>query len=462
MSANQVLSVAQMQAAEQAIFDTGISVDALMDTAASGAADWIVRAAAGRAITVLCGPGNNGGDGYVIARRLIEAGNQVAVVAPVEPKTDAARNARSAYAGPVHTAGGAAAGDVLVDCLFGSGLSRPMTPEHALLLRDLAARHPYLVAIDLPSGIASDSGAQLNEKLPEYDLTLALGAWKFAHWCLPARAIMGVKRLVPIGIDRIANAAHLVARPQLTSPALDSHKYTRGLCLVVAGAMPGAAQLACIAAMRAGAGYVQMLAGDIINVPPDLVVRSGGVEEAISDPRIRSVLIGPGLGRDDAARAKLTVALSGDAPCVIDADGLTLLQPSMVQRERDLLLTPHDGELEALCKSFAVIAEGRRARAQALAKASRAVVLAKGPDSVIASPDGRLALVPPAPTWLSVAGSGDVLAGIAASRLASGKSAFDAACDAAWIHGQAARMTRAPFTALELARSVASAYRAAL
>ncbi|MBY0395489.1 MAG: NAD(P)H-hydrate epimerase, partial [Thermoleophilia bacterium] len=199
MTAAQVLTAEQMRAAEQALFDAGTSVSDLMETAAGGAAEWIRRVAARRSVTVLCGPGNNGGDGYVIARRLREAGHAVTVIAPLAPRTDAAREARRRWVGPVATAGGGP-GEVFVDCLFGSGLARPLGAEHALLLRDLAARHRIRIAVDMPSGIATDSGAVLNERLPAYDLTLALGAWKLAHWSLPGQALMGQLRLVPIGI----------------------------------------------------------------------------------------------------------------------------------------------------------------------------------------------------------------------------------------------------------------------
>ena len=178
MGSAQILTAAQMSAAEQKLFDEGIPVFDLMLTAAGGAAEWIRRIAAGRTVTVLCGPGNNGGDGYVIATRLREAGNAVQVIAPVEPTTDAARQARDLWGEKALTSGGKVEGEVFVDCLFGSGLSRPLSGEHALLLRDLAARHHLSVAVDVPSGIASDTGALLNDKLPDFDVTLALGAWK--------------------------------------------------------------------------------------------------------------------------------------------------------------------------------------------------------------------------------------------------------------------------------------------
>ncbi|MFN3863126.1 MAG: NAD(P)H-hydrate epimerase [Erythrobacter sp.] len=457
MTGQQVLSASQMRAAEQVLFDAGTAVSALMEIAAGGAAEWIRRVAAGRTVTVLCGPGNNGGDGYVIARRLREAGNAVTVVAPLDPATDAAQEARRRWGGAVATAG-AAGGDVFVDCLFGSGLARPLVAEHALLLRDLAARHRYRVAVDVPSGIASDSGAVLNDRLPAFDLTLALGAWKFAHWSLPGRALMGQMRLVPIGIAGVAGAAQLITRPRIAAPAADSHKYRRGLLGIVAGAMPGAGLLAAAAAQRAGAGYVKLLAAaPDPRTPADVVTESLPLAKALADPRVAAVLIGPGFGRDGAARAMLAEALAHAPALVLDADALVLLTPALLARELPILATPHDGELEALCRAFGVIADSRRERALTLAKVSGMVVLAKGPDSMVAAPDGRLALGTPAPSWLSVAGTGDVLAGIAASRMATGADPFIAACEALWLHGEAARRAGPAFTPSQLAERVTDA-----
>ena len=462
MTHSQVLTAAQMRAAEQALFDAGTSVSDLMEVAAGGAAEWIRRVAAGRAVTVLCGPGNNGGDGYVIARRLREAGNAVTVIAALDPATDAAREAKRRWDGPVSTSGGAE-GDVFVDCLFGSGLARPLVAEHALLLRDLAARHRYRVAVDVPSGIASDSGAVLNDRLPAFDLTLALGAWKFAHWSLPGRALMGQMRLVPIGIAGVESAAELVTRPAITAPSTESHKYLRGLLGIVTGAMPGASLLAATAAQHAGAGYVKLLARDADpRTPADVVTETAPLAEALADARIATVLIGPGLGRDGAAKAMLGEALRHARALVLDADALMLLAPNMLACELPLLATPHDGELETLCRNFGVIAEGRRDRALALARTSGMVVLAKGPDSVVAAPDGRMALGTPAPSWLSVAGTGDVLAGIAASRMATGRDPLTAACEALWLHGEAARRAGAAFTPTQLAERVSEALAATL
>lgn len=450
-----VLTVAGMQAAEQGLVAAGASVDDLMQRAGRGAAEWVWRLAAGRPVTVLCGPGNNGGDGYVIAEVLRQWGLDVAVVAPVDTKTDAARNARALYRGAM--AGEGRRGAVLVDCLFGSGLTRPLSGELLNLLNRLSAHHQHCVAIDLPSGVESDSGALLNEGLPRYDLTLALGAWKFAHWTMPAMARMGARRLVDIGVRETGSKAALSARPRLDAPAADAHKYRRGLLAVVGGAMPGAALLAAKAAMHAGAGNVRLLADrSHPAAPAALVVDEKPLTEALDDARFDAVLVGPGLGRDEAARARLCAALDRGLPTVLDADALGLLERRAFAE--DTLVTPHEGELAKLCETFGISGGGKRAKAQALAEASGLTVLAKGPDTVLCAPDGTMRLFAPGPSWLSTAGTGDVLAGIAASRMATGASAFEAAEQAVWLQHEAARIAGAAFTADELAHAVKAAY----
>ncbi|WP_374405456.1 NAD(P)H-hydrate dehydratase [Pelagerythrobacter sp.] len=454
---NPVLMVAEMQAAEQALIDAGTGVDALMQRAGRGAAEWVWRMAAGRPVTVLCGPGNNGGDGYVIAEVLRGRGIDVMVVAPVEPKTGAAQNARALYEGEIVSGANERQGALLVDCLFGSGLTRPLSNDLLALLTKLADRHGQRIAIDLPSGVESDSGALLNPDLPRNDLTLALGAWKFAHWTMPASATMGARRLVDIGVRDTVAAATLSARPHLDPPAPDAHKYRRGLLAVVAGAMPGAGLLAATAAMHGGAGYVKLLADrSHPAVPAALVVDERPLAKALGDERIAALLIGPGLGRDGAARERLGAVLDCCVPLVLDADALMLLECRKFTGEA--LVTPHEGELAALCDTFGVSGEGKRGKAQALAAASGLTVLAKGPDTVLCAPDGTTRLFAPGPSWLSTAGTGDVLAGIAASRLATGLSAFTAAEQAVWLHHEAARIAGAAFTASELAQAVKPAY----
>jgi hydroxyethylthiazole kinase-like uncharacterized protein yjeF len=455
-TANQILSAAQMRDAENTLIDAGTGVERLMELAGKGAAEWVWRIAWPRPVTVLCGPGNNGGDGYVIAEALRGLGLDVAVVAPVEPNTDAAIAARAAYKGPVMAAPDGRHGGTLVDCLFGSGLSRPLPDGLLAQLQELAASHPHRIAIDLPSGIESDTGKALNQGLPDYELTLALGAWKFAHWMMPASAAMGACRLVPIGVGEVAPAARLLARPKLAAPPANAHKYSRGLVAVIPGAMPGASLLACRAAMHGGAGYVKLAAQQPPSGCPDgLVVDS----QARFDPRLAAVLIGPGLGRTGERLKALREILHDPLPIVLDADALVMLQPDMLaERSRPTIATPHEGELAILAGAFGVEGGTKAEVARQIAAKSGLVVVAKGPDTVIAAPDGRLAIAPPAPSWLSTAGTGDVLAGLVVSRLASGVEPFAAACEAVWLHGEAARQAGPAFTASELIHKIPTAY----
>ncbi len=462
---DQILTVAQMRAAEDALIVAGSSVDALMRTAGLGAAEWVWRMAAGRAVTVLCGPGNNGGDGYVIAEAIRARGGEVVVIAGLPPATDAARKAASLYQGAMLSADAEPAGNVLVDCLFGSGLTRPLSAENVALLGRLANTHRHGIAIDVPSGVDSDGGQCLNQKLPRFDLTISLGAWKYAHFLMPAAALMGGLQLVDIGVAPVAGASGVVRRPRLQAPAADSQKYRRGLLAVVAGAMPGATLMACTAAQHAGAGYVKLLSDTApANLPGDLVVEAGDLVRRLSDTRISALLVGPGLGRDDAAQQRLAAALDCAAPAVVDADALMLLTPERAARRRAATIaTPHEGELAALEHGFGLPGAGSKVeRAVALAAASGMVVVAKGPDSVIAAPDGRVACSPRASTWLSTAGTGDVLAGTIASRLAAGVEPFAAAGEGVWLHGEAARRTPPPFSASQLAQAIAGAFAACL
>ncbi|MDE2404384.1 MAG: NAD(P)H-hydrate epimerase [Sphingomonadales bacterium] len=450
-----------MRAAEEALIAAGTSVDALMQVAGHGAADWVWRVSAGHKVTVLCGPGNNGGDGYVLAEAIRARGCKVAVVAACDPATDAARNARALYRGEVLGPEAEAHGEVFVDCLFGSGLTRPLSDPHYALLTRLAASHHKRVAVDLPSGVDSDSGAGLNEALPRYDLTVALGAWKFAHVLMPSRALAGQCRLVGIGVAEVPGAARMVEKPLLRRPRHRDNKFSRGMVLLVAGAMPGAAVLAGSAAIRGGAGYVKVAGGQ--GLPPELVAVPGDLDAALADRRIGAVLAGPGLGRDDAARARLGAVLARPhRALVLDADALNLLGPGLPS-VAGAVLTPHGGEMAALEAAFGLEGGGSKvARATALAARLQATVVFKGADTVIAAPDGRIACGPHAPVWLAMAGTGDVLAGLLAARLATGAEPFTAACEAVWLHGEAAYLAGPAFTAPDLAAAVPAALASAI
>lgn len=457
-SANQVLTVAQMRAVEQALIDAGESVDSLMQTAGKGAAEWVWRVAARHPVTVLTGPGNNGGDGYVIAETLRQRGGQVAVIAATEPKTAAARNAAALYHGEVLGPETERHGEILVDCLFGSGLTRPLGPDHFALLNRLCQSHRHTIAIDLPSGVETDTGAGLNENLPRFDLTIALGAWKPAHFLLPSRAICGMTRLVPIGVAPVPHAAQAIAKPHLRRPRLRDNKFTRGLVLVIAGQMPGAPVLAASAAIRGGAGYVKIAGAGASPLPPELVASTEPLETLLADRRTSAVLIGPGLGRDSEARARLAAVLAANPRAlVLDADALHLLSPDLPPPP-NAILTPHEGEVAALEKAFALDStQAKPTRTLALARHLNATVVFKGADTLIASPEGQLAYAPRAPAWLAMAGTGDVLAGLTAARLATGMPPFIAAQEAVWLHTEAARIAGPGLTAPDLAAAVPAA-----
>lgn len=455
-----VLTVAEMKAAEQALIDDGVSEDELMQRAGRGAAEYVWRVAAGGPVTVLCGPGNNGGDGYVIAEAIRERGGEVRVAAAMEPATDAAKAAKHLFQGNVADAGNPASGAVFVDCLFGSGQNRPLAEDLSEQVRKLRKTHEQSIAIDLPSGIESDSGALLND-IEAYDLTIALGAWKWAHWTMPAAPRMGCRKLVDIGVqlENRPDRAVLLTKPKLNAPVSAAHKYTRGLLAVVAGEMPGAALLAAKAAQHAGAGYVKLLTdGRKIEAPADIVVDNQPLAKALGDKRISAVLIGSGLGRGERAEEQLTDAMTSDLPMVCDADALTMLRPEMANgRSKPLILTPHEGELNSLAMSANIDTADKRIRALALATKLTGTIVAKGPDTLIASPDGSIAVAPPASSWLSTAGTGDVLAGIIASRLAIGESTMNAAKQGVWLHCEAARLAGPAFAASDLVKHVAPA-----
>ncbi len=463
MHNSQILTIEQMKAAEQALIDAGDTVSTLMERAGRGAAEWIWRIAAGRSVTVLCGPGNNGGDGYVIARVLAERGLKVSVVAPLTPKTAAARAAKAAWGGePVKTA----KGGVFVDCLFGSGMARVIDPELETQLCDLAAAHENCIAVDVPSGIDCDSGEVLNDTLPIHDLTIALGAWKFAHWMMPAMQLMGERRLVDIGVPQSWETAQLAFRPLLAEPEPEAHKYSRGMLAVIGGEMPGAAILAASAAMRGGAGYVKLFAlpnadgADPGPVPPELVVVTDSLDELLSDERLCALLVGPGLGRSKEARDRLAFVLGCDLPTVCDADALHLLTPDMLEgRLSPLVVTPHLGELDALGHTFGSVGLDRIEQVSDLAEAIEGVVVAKGPDTMIGAPATPITIMPPGTSWLSAAGTGDVLAGLIASRMAVGmESPVGIALEGCWLHREAARLAGPAFAAGDLIRHIPEAY----
>lgn len=431
-----ILTADEMRAAEQRVIDAGTPVETLMERAGMAAAEAIWRFAGPLPTLILCGPGNNGGDGYVIARRLSERGVAVRVAATGEPQSPAARWAREQWTGAVEDMAGAAPAPLLVDALFGTGLKRALDQADNEALLRLARGATVRVAVDLPSGCATDDGSILSP-VPDYDLTATFATLKPSHLLQPAARHMGRIVIADIGIEA-AGALRLAERPKLAAPGPDDHKYSRGYVAVVAGEMAGATALTASAAARSGAGYVRLLAREpVIGVPQAVVQSPGAAVDLLGDGRIDAVVIGPGLGRSDRSRSLLEAALQSGHPLILDADALAILADAGLEALREAkhvpILTPHAGEFARL---FSV--EGSKVeRARAAARLARAVIVFKGPDTVVAAPDGRAAIAPPASPWLATAGTGDVLTGIIAAMRAGGLDAFDAACAGVWLHARA-------------------------
>lgn len=467
LSGMPVLTAAAVRAAEGAAIAAGGSVDALMAQAGEGVASWVARLAADRDVLILCGPGNNGGDGYVAAARLRDRGLAVRVAVIAPPKTDAAIRARAAWGGEVEAIANAAPAPVVVDALFGTGLSRPLDSALADALDRLVADAQIAVAVDLPSGVDTDTGAVLGEgNRSRFRLTLALGAVKPAHLVQPSASLCGDVRLIDLGLDRHfrpEDRRTVVASPPVfRNPDAASHKYTRGLVAVIGGDMPGASALAALGALHAGAGYVLMLS-EQQHLPHAIVQRPWSreaLDAALAGKRNAVIVVGPGLGRADAAAEKLDAALATEQPLVVDGDALHLLDGARLdairKRNADVILTPHAGEFTAL---FGDWSGSKVDAARAAAQRSGATVVFKGADTVIARPDRTTSIAVPGTPWLSTAGTGDVLAGAIAASFVTANT--DAASAGVWLHAQASRVLPAPFTADALATALSDARRRA-
>ncbi|MEO1044971.1 MAG: NAD(P)H-hydrate dehydratase [Pseudomonadota bacterium] len=463
-----IVSVAEMQAAEQAVFDSGVSVEELMQQAGEGAAEIIWRIGGTTPTLVLCGPGNNGGDGYVIAEYLRQKGVDVQVAAMHEPSSKAGLWASKRYQGETVPLDAATPRPQAVDALFGTGQDRDLAPELVAMASPLLKRAQRRIAIDLPSGIDSDNGAD-RESMVHYHHTITLGAYKYAHFEGYGSHICGELSLVPLPVTLPETAPVTLARPVFSGPEADSHKYRRGMVVIVAGAMVGAAILAAKAASHAGAGYV-LIAGKGSapgELPTDIIWRDTkddvALDELLADPRIGTIVIGPGLGRDDCAAQRFEAALEAGARLVIDADALYLLNHDHIATMAGrAVLTPHGGEFSALSRLFDGKSNekgpGKIERTRMLADALGCALLHKGPLTVMAAPDEAVVIDAFGSKWLSVAGSGDVLSGVIAARLATARSKpHQAAQQGQWLHSKAAQLLPPPFTASQLAHALSSA-----
>jgi hydroxyethylthiazole kinase-like uncharacterized protein yjeF len=422
------------------------------------------------AVDVLCGPGNNGGDGYVAARLLAEAGMDVRVwsLAAPKPGTDAAiaagecpvppRPLREFRAGP---------DDLVIDALFGAGLSKPLAGEAARAIAEIERSGAAVVAIDLPSGISGASGGVLGVA-PHAELTVTFFRLKPGHLLFPGRGYCGETILADIGIrddmletvrpNTFENVPALW-RDALPRPAVDTHKYRRGHACVFSGgpSATGAARLAALAAARIGAGAVTVLspaAAMLVNASHLTAIMLAKVGDAadlaafIERRKPNAFALGPGFGVGEKAR-ELALAVLENGDCgglVLDADGITSFEDAPASlfitagsgHAPPLVLTPHEGEFARLFPGLAGDATlSKLDKARRAAARSHAVVIYKGPDTVIAAPDGRAAINANGTPFLATAGSGDVLAGMTAGLLAQGMPAFEAACAAVWMHAEA-------------------------
>jgi hydroxyethylthiazole kinase-like uncharacterized protein yjeF len=448
MTGRPILTAEAMRAAEQAAIDRGIAVTDLMERAGAALAETAYRFAGPLAALVLCGPGNNGGDGYVAARNLAKRGIAVRVAALGEPASEAASHARSQWAGPVEALSAeTAAAPLVIDALFGTGLKRGLEDVVLSQLFRLCDASVISIACDLPSGVETDSGEELSA-VPRFDMTVAFGALKPAHLLHPAMHKCGRLVVADIGVDA-SDHWHEIARPALSPLDPGGHKYDRGLVHLLAGKMPGAIALAARAAARSGAGYVRVSTSRAIDGLPSAIVQTD--TGTVNDERIGCLLVGPGMG--DLPQV-LTLALTSHAPKVIDADAIAQVGEPERLKGQDAIVTPHAGEFARL---FGKIAGSKADQALAAAERSGAVVVYKGPDTIVASPDGRVGFAPPAPAWLASAGTGDVLAGMIAALRARGLPPFEAACAGVWLHGRAAETAGPQLIADDLVEAIPQA-----
>jgi ADP-dependent NAD(P)H-hydrate dehydratase / NAD(P)H-hydrate epimerase len=463
----ELLTTAEMAEADRRTIALGVAGIALMESAGRAVADVIAaRHPRGLRVAVVAGPGNNGGDGFVAARILAERGYRVRilVVGNLERLKGDAALAAQRWQGPTTAAAPAALmpADVIIDGLFGAGLDRPVEGVARAMIEAMSAAS-CVYAVDLPSGINGTTGAVMGLAVKAAE-TVTFFRRKVGHVLLPGRLHCGTVRVADIGIaasvlDAIKPRISINSPPLWAKtfplPRVDGHKYTRGHAVVVSGgpSFTGAARLAARGALRAGAGLVTIATPRealAVNAAATLAVMVRPVDGAdelarfLGDPRRNVVLLGPGGGVGRPMRDLVMAALKGERAVVLDADALTsfaeepqTLCAAIRRRAKATVVTPHEGEFSRLFKTLADESLSKLERARRAAEISGAVVLLKGPDTVVAAPDGRAAIADNAPPWLATAGSGDVLAGIVAACLAQGMPGFEAAAAAVWLHGEA-------------------------
>lgn len=468
-----LLTTAQMYAADKAAMAGGVPGLDLMEAAGRAVAEAIRRRWAPRPVLVLAGPGNNGGDGYVAARLLAEAGWPVSVAALVPPealKGDAAAMATrwtGAVIGPERIDWDRINWDgigLVIDALFGAGLSKPVAGVARMALEAASSRGLPIVAVDVPSGVSGDTGEILGGAVPGYApqaaLTVTFFRAKPGHLLLPGRDLCGTVEIAPIGIpesvlEEIAPACWrngpALWLDSLPVPRGETHKYHRGHALILGGPMTGAGRLAAQAARRVGAGLVSLAvppgtAGIYAADHPGAIVQEcpdrAALADILRDPRRNALLVGPGAGqgagRGLSVSDSVAAVLETGRATVLDADAISAFAgeaealAGLIQGP--CVLTPHDGEFARL---FPDLMGDKLSRARQAARMLGAVLILKGSDTVIAAPDGKAAINDNAPADMATAGAGDVLAGLVLGLLAQRMPAFEAAAAAVWLHGAA-------------------------
>jgi hydroxyethylthiazole kinase-like uncharacterized protein yjeF len=454
-----LLSVAQMAEADRAAIAAGTPGSMLMQAAGNAVAQEIIRRWPPCPVVVLCGPGNNGGDGFVAALALAQAGWPVRVALlgdlqrlPGDARLHAMRwNGSIDRVGPAVLEGAA----LVVDALFGSGLSRPLDPQVNATLSAVAQRGLPLVAVDVPSGVLGDTGQSVGAAPAACTVTFARK--KPGHVLMPGRDLCGDIVVADIGIPASALESLRIDtwendpslwRAQWPRGKSSSNKYTRGHALLCGGyPLTGAARMAARAAARIGAGLTtiavpaaafSVYAAALTSIMVQPLTRDGDLERLLSDSRYTAFLIGPGAGVNDATRETALQLLETARPVLLDADAISVFASRAAELARAVrgpcVMTPHDGEFARVFDPQG----DKLSRARVAARQSGAVIVLKGADTVIAAPDGRAVVNTNAPASLATAGSGDVLGGLILGLLAQGMDAFAAAAAGVWVHGAAA------------------------
>ncbi|MBU6449248.1 MAG: NAD(P)H-hydrate dehydratase [Rhodospirillales bacterium] len=415
--AGALLTPAQMSRADALAGNT----DTLMEAAGRAVARSIMQRCGKVPVLVLAGPGNNGGDGRVAARYLAQEGWPVRV-----------RDFHEAAPEETMRAG------LVIDAIFGAGLSRDLDDRTIALLK--AARR--LVAVDVPSGLDGTTG-RIRGFAPQAEFTITFVRKKPGHLLFPGRALCGEVLLRDIGMadaiigqvqpDIWENGPALFRLPQRTATG---HKYSNGDVTVLSGSLPGAARLAAMAARRAGAGMVSIAAKHAMPLPEaGILLRHEKLRVLLADARRKTWVVGPGLGIAAAGKKLARLVAAGGLSIVADADALTACESAPQHLRGVSVITPHEGEF---VRVFGPAGPDKLAAARRAAILTGAVVVLKGPDTIIAAPGGVAAINANAPAWLATGGTGDVLSGLIAALLARGMAPFPAACAGVWLHGEAA------------------------